>query len=404
MVRSLIGTVLSLALTLPIAGPAAAATLCVNPGGTGGCFATIQGAVDVSASRDVIEVAAGTYVGSVALNLVGRLTIRGAGPGATIIESSPGAQSTVGSFGLNDVTLSGVELRNGNVGVKIGDYAKFVVRDCIIADHTGSAIYADQRTKVTVEDCVIAGNGDSGLFANDSAVGSRGSSLRVVRSEIRDNTGGGIGGDFKVEVIASTIRDNGLHGIEATSGSIIGSTVSGNGTTYGRPAVSFGAGRHGSAKIVNSTISGNHGPGLAVYDRSGVQLDQVTIASNVATAPDPKTGGIYTVGGRVSAKSTIIADNAPNDCFGMIPGYEAPVRLAGVNLIESAADCTLLGAPALVAAPLLGPLQDNGGPTETQALLAGSPAIGARVAGCSGVDQRGQPRTRPCDLGAYETP
>ena len=55
--------------------------------------------------------------------------------------------------------------------------------------------------------------------------------------------------------------------------------------------------------------------------------------------------------------------------------------------------------------PLLGPLRDNGGPTPTQALLPGSPAIDhGDDAGCPTADQRGVPRPRgaACDIGAYE--
>jgi hypothetical protein len=64
--------------------------------------------------------------------------------------------------------------------------------------------------------------------------------------------------------------------------------------------------------------------------------------------------------------------------------------------------------------PHLGPLADNGGPTPTMALLAGSPAIGANsVSNCTSsvlvndLDQRGDPRNAParvaCDIGAYDT-
>ncbi|MBM4247790.1 MAG: hypothetical protein FJ148_29045 [Deltaproteobacteria bacterium] len=58
----------------------------------------------------------------------------------------------------------------------------------------------------------------------------------------------------------------------------------------------------------------------------------------------------------------------------------------------------------LNADPKLGLLQNNGGTTETQALLAGSPALGVvtTAAQCKAPDQRGVPRTVPCDLGAYE--
>jgi hypothetical protein len=66
--------------------------------------------------------------------------------------------------------------------------------------------------------------------------------------------------------------------------------------------------------------------------------------------------------------------------------------------------------------PLLGPLQNNGGPTETMALLPGSPAIdGGNPSGCTDgqghlltTDQRGMPRPDKedsvgCDMGAYES-
>ena len=55
------------------------------------------------------------------------------------------------------------------------------------------------------------------------------------------------------------------------------------------------------------------------------------------------------------------------------------------------------------ADPLLGPLADNGGPTQTMALLASSPAIGAG-ANCPDFDQRGHSKTNParCDIGAYQ--
>src|SRR5262249_17655867 len=75
------------------------------------------------------------------------------------------------------------------------------------------------------------------------------------------------------------------------------------------------------------------------------------------------------------------------------------------NLVGSLAGCSLTGATGdLVGAnPLLGPLADNGGPTQTRALLAGSPAIDAAGA-CSGADQRGvtRPQGAACDIAAYE--
>src|SRR5262245_32346301 len=77
-----IATLLAAGWLLP--SPAHAATLCVAPGGAGGCFATIQAAVDAAASGDAVTVAAGTYDEGVRINSK-TLTIVGAGPSATII-------------------------------------------------------------------------------------------------------------------------------------------------------------------------------------------------------------------------------------------------------------------------------------------------------------------------------
>jgi hypothetical protein len=81
------------------------------------------------------------------------------------------------------------------------------------------------------------------------------------------------------------------------------------------------------------------------------------------------------------------------------------IQSAGHNL-DSDGSCFLTATGDLPKHnPLLGPLAFNGGPTETQALLAGSPAIDAGATdGCPQFDQRGvaRPQGRACDIGAYE--
>src|SRR5262249_20347535 len=100
--------------------------------------------------------------------------------------------------------------------------------------------------------------------------------------------------------------------------------------------------------------------------------------------------------------NTIVAGNTPSDCQGIVAS-------SGNNL-DGAASCALAAAGDLSRVdPVLGPLADNGGPTRTHALMAGSPAIDAG-AGCPATDQRGMPRPRDrtgdgtalCDIGAFE--
>jgi len=123
-------------------------------------------------------------------------------------------------------------------------------------------------------------------------------------------------------------------------------------------------------------------------------LSYVTIASNSAGISNS---------GSVTATGTIIANNNPGtNCFGN--RFQEPF---GFNL-DSGTSCRLSQATDLTGTdPLLGPLASNGGPTQTQALEAGSPAIdhgGTSANGCPPTDQRGvtRPQGPACDIGAFE--
>ena len=125
-------------------------------------------------------------------------------------------------------------------------------------------------------------------------------------------------------------------------------------------------------------------------------LHFLTIASNA---------GDLSAAGTVKLEGTIVAaSTAGPNCVGTI-GEEG-----GYNL-DSGISCGLaLPTDRSSAEPGLGPLAASGGPTQTLALLPGSPAIdagGTSASGCPAVDQRGV--TRPdagetvCDIGAYES-
>src|SRR6185503_1688529 len=93
-----------------------AASVCVNPGGTGGCLASIQQAVTAVAPRGRIDVAAGTYAESVIIPVGASLQIYGAGAGLTIIDGADGdtvvrvdtnSNTTGSKLAISDVTLTG---------------------------------------------------------------------------------------------------------------------------------------------------------------------------------------------------------------------------------------------------------------------------------------------------------
>jgi hypothetical protein len=86
-------------------------------------------------------------------------------------------------------------------------------------------------------------------------------------------------------------------------------------------------------------------------------------------------------------------------------GGPAAVTSAGYNL-EDDASCPLSGPGDLTSTnPQLATLASNGGPTQTEAIPATSPAVDADSS-CPppATDQRGVKRGQPCDIGAYENP
>jgi hypothetical protein len=171
----------------------------------------------------------------------------------------------------------------------------------------------------------------------------------------------------------------------------------------------------GTVTLTNSTVSGNsataglEGGGIVNFNGGTVTLTNSTVSDNSALFGG---GGIFNVGGAVTLRNTILAGNSAStgpDCVGTLTS-------GGYNLLGNDSGCVFtpatgdqVGTAASPIDPTLGPLQDNGGPTYTQALLAGSPAIDvvsqAHLAGLT-TDQRGLPRPNNGetvgDIGAYE--
>jgi hypothetical protein len=198
----------------------------------------------------------------------------------------------------------------------------------------------------------------------------------------------------------------GIYGFFNSTINITRSTVSGN---VGGD-VAGGLRSLGNSTVVNSTFSDNtstvwHGGAMFLTD-GNVTISNSTIVGN--NSPDGTAGGLMvaTFGAPVTVtiEDNIIADNGTYNC--QLEGGGAAVLTSLGGNVNTDPSCALIGSDQDVGAggALVDVLADNGGPTLTHALLAGSPAIDAAVGVCPATDQRGvaRPVGAGCDVGAYE--
>lgn len=329
-----------------------------------------------------------------------------------------------GIYNAGDLLMSNTTVANcdanpkepaqGGPGGGIYNSGSFIMEDCTVSDchaYYGGGILNDGNgflTNCIVDSCITSGDGDAGGIYN-------GGNLTVLSCIVsNNNTGWGWGGGIEnygnLTMTNSTIINNFASeggGLSEGGTSVIAScTICENDADSG--GIIFWSG--GLLTVINSTISDNNGynaGGIDTLDDTvgAITLISSTICSNTTVYG---TGGIN---GLVSAENCIFAGNtgpAGNDFVGTLTSQ-------GYNLIQDTNGCSIVGdltGNLVEVDPMLGPLQDNGGPTWTHALLIGSPAIDQGISCGLTTDQRGVPRpydvpTIPnaadgSDIGAYE--
>jgi hypothetical protein len=324
------------------------------------------------------------------------------------------------------------------------------------SDVGGGAIYSWGGDTVIVGSTFDGNSGAAG-----GAIGNLRSNLTIVNSTLVNNkavssNGGAVALDGqnmdhgKVFTLCGVIAKNNFAAIEGgaiyrygypgESTVIDSSTFDGNTANDAKGGLGGGIYHHTDTAgampltLTNSTISNNTagwGAGAMFWFNSPVTMTNVTVAGNkavnslgggIAANGVPGTIASSTIagnhadnggsfgGGLVGAtgltlKNTIIANNTagnawnPVSCTDTASGGDHDLQYPPKESSGQADKPCVAGVT--MADPLLGPLQDNGGTTMTMALMPGSPAIGAG-AGCPATDQRGQPRTGACDIGAYQ--
>ena len=313
----------------------------------------------------------------------GALTIKGdAGPGTAIIDGGD-SSSVLRVTADSEVLIMDLTIRNGQSGNIAGGIwntgdltieASEVINNS--ADSNGGGILTSGTLSVSNS---LISNNHSGLSGGgiSNAVGT----TTITDSVISGNTAVGGGG----------ISNKDILNVERTL--ISGNTAAGSGG---------GINNNGFAALLNVTISGNEGGGLREQFGSGfTRLTNVSIVDNTNDNPDGPLG-IEQGGGEVIMVNTIVSNGDGSRNCEHIGG----ITSNGYNL-ETGDTCGLAAfADQTSTDPLLGPLQDNSGPSFTHALLDGSPALSAADAAvCPTVDQRGKPRPAGdgCDIGAYES-
>jgi hypothetical protein len=217
---------------------------------------------------------------------------------------------------------------------------------------------------------------------------------------------GGVGGGLLQQSGYLALADCNVssNSIDHGSGAGIaaGGVVLATGCTFLGNSCYMGAGifAGGTFTAVNCTIFGNTarqlGGGIDQYAGS-LFLTNCTISGN--TGPFIYGGGIVNAGGTATLRNTIVAGNFPDGSDGTSPDCYGAFLSAGFNLIGKFDGSTgwgalgdQVGTTNSPVNPVLGPLQDNGGPTLTLAPQIGSPAIDQGNSGGVLTDQRGQSR------------
>src|SRR5581483_12014080 len=398
--------------------------ICATGGGVCTLRAAIQEANKTAGGGTTINFASTATPVSYTLSLgalviSNTLTIAGNGAAKTIIDGNGGVTNDrVITVMTHTVSISGVTITNG--------------KPSGLNAFGGGILHNDALTLTNV---IVSGNSanSSSGAAYGGGIYSSGR-LVLINSSVINNSaktatgiasGGGIVGGFGLMVTNSTVSGNTAHdsgGGILSGGTFINSTINGNSARNG------GGINGGALTLINSTVSGNyaHDNGGGIYHASSpANLFNVTIADNTANSDSSGVGfggGISNASGTVNFQNSIIGNNVqvlvingnpvanPEDCSGTLTSV-------GYNLVSGTTDCTINGS-FTQAYPNLGPLQNNGGPTQTQALLAGSPAIDAgNPGGCTDnlgailtTDQRGYLRpvdgdgnsSSICDDGAFE--
>ena len=357
--------------------------------------------------------------------------------------SGGGIYIASGSINLDASTISSNTVRGGSggngglgtIGIGVGGAGGDGQTGLGGGLYVSSGTISLARSTISSNSATGGGGGSGG-----DGEGMAGSGVGGAGGNAQTGAGGGVYFSFgAAKMFTSTVSNNTASSASGGAGGF-GGSHGGNGPEgYGGP--SLGGGMlmaSGNASLANSTFvlnaaknggagsfGGESAGGALLISGGTVNLLGVTIASNHAFgggAGSPQGsslgGGIANAGATSLISNTTLIGNNVRDSSSSGAGPDVSGAItSSYSLISDTAGATISdnGHNIFNVNPELDPggLRSNGGPTETVALEPGSPAIDAGdnvicqappPEGLGGVDQRGFPRSRPCDIGAFELP
>ena len=401
--------------------PAHAATLTVSDcSASSGAPGRLREVIGVAGAGDtVVFSCSGTITLADTLGIGKDLTLDGAGQSVTISGGNDVRVfdvSAITTFNLQNLTVAnGFANSNGGGGVRnLGflNVTNATFSDNAAEGNAGGGIV--NSGELTVTNSVFTSNSTTsaggGIYNNGK--------LTVTNSAFSGNhgvNGGGIANWYPgtAMVTNSVFSGNGADGggggvfTWSATTTLTNNAFSGNTAAYGGGVYAWNG---ATVHITNSTFSGNSAStGGGIYGVSTITVTNSTLSGNSAT----EGGGA--IEASVTVRNTIIANSVSSrNC---LINTNSALTDGGGNLQFGGTIADSCGATIPTADPVLGALADNGGPTQTMALGAGSAAleaanyatcmaaVGSPNYGAGGLDQRGQSRASAsslCDIGAFE--
>ncbi|MDH4183763.1 MAG: right-handed parallel beta-helix repeat-containing protein [Nitrospinota bacterium] len=416
-----------------IQGAGAATTIIDGAGAVTG-DRVIHMPTNASLTLDSVTITGGNAAGAL-LNGVGGGIFSSSGVvvinNSTISNNS--SSGNAGGFFSGALTLTNSTVSGNKSGLNYGGFAasSLTMTNSTVSGNSAASWYGGfySGNPTTVTNSVVSGNSAANIggvyspnaisisgstISNNTATGSYGAiysggALTITTSTISGNSAPNFGGIYTPTGVGVTITDSTISGNTASGQfggvycngalTITNSTISGN-KAQGAGSAVGGVLSVGALTVTNSTISGNSANSSAggLRSESGGSITNSTIVGNSAGFG----AGVFLFAGTLTFQNTIFAGNTGGNC-----STTATFSSLGNN-ISSDATCNLLAATDIVNSATitgsLGALANNGGPTQTHALLSGSPAIDMGPAACGATDQRGiaRPQGAMCDIGAYE--